>query len=94
VTSLSSRDLLSATRRQVEQLGLGDVLAHNVTLEEVWEPNAGLVLEVGARWDGEDLVDFLERELLGLADEAEDHAPGDEVETGVETDCTGLVDYR
>jgi hypothetical protein len=62
-----------------------------VTLDEVWEPDAGLVLEEGARRDGKDLVDFLERELLGLADEAEDHAPGDEVETGVETDCVGLV---
>jgi hypothetical protein len=36
---------------------------------------------------GENLtVEFFESELLGLADEAEDHAPCDEVETGVETD--------
>lgn len=32
-------------------------------------------------------VDFLERELLCLADEAEDHEPGDEVEASVEADC-------
>ena len=62
-----------------------------MTLEEVGEPDAGLVLEEGARRDGEDLVDFLERELLGLADKAKDHAPGDEVETGVETNYAGLV---
>lgn len=32
-------------------------------------------------------VDFLESELLCLADEAEDHEPGDEVQAGVESDC-------
>lgn len=32
-------------------------------------------------------VDFLESELLGLADEAEDHEPGDEVQASVESDC-------
>jgi hypothetical protein len=35
-------------------------------------------------------VDFLEGELLCLADEAEDHEPGDEVQAGVESDC-GIV---
>lgn len=35
-------------------------------------------------------VQLLKRELLGLADEAEDHTPGDEVEAGVETDCVGV----
>ena len=32
-------------------------------------------------------IDFLESELLCLADEAEDHEPGDEVQAGVESDC-------
>jgi len=32
-------------------------------------------------------VDFLEGELLCFADEAEDHAPGDKVQAGVEADC-------
>jgi hypothetical protein len=32
-------------------------------------------------------VDFLEGKLLGLANEAEDHEPGDEVEASVEADC-------
>jgi hypothetical protein len=31
-------------------------------------------------------VNFLEGELFCFADEAEDHAPGDEVQTGVEAD--------
>jgi hypothetical protein len=31
-------------------------------------------------------VQFLESELFGLANEAEDHAPCDEIETSVETD--------
>ena len=35
-------------------------------------------------------VDFLEGELLCFADEAEDHTPGDEVQTGVEADCSGV----
>lgn len=34
-------------------------------------------------------VDLLEGELFGLPHEAEDHAPGDKVETGVESDCAG-----
>ena len=38
-------------------------------------------------WAGFQLtVDFFQGELLGLADETEDQAPGDEVEPSVETD--------
>ena len=32
-------------------------------------------------------IDFLESELLCLADEAEDHEPGDKVQASVEADC-------
>lgn len=31
-------------------------------------------------------VDFLQSQLLSLADKAEDHEPGDQVEAGVEAD--------
>ena len=39
-----------------------------------------------AGWGVTLTVDFLESELLGLADEAEDHEPGDEVQASVEAD--------
>lgn len=69
--------------------GLGGVLLeHDVALDEVRQPGTGLVgkeLSCGHR---EDLVDFLQGELLGLADEAEDHAPGDQVESSVEAEST------
>lgn len=78
--------LLGMRSGGVEQRRLGNLLAEDVTLEEVWKPHLGLVLEIDGRGDGEDLVELLECELLGLAHEAENHAPSDEVETGVETD--------
>ena len=35
-------------------------------------------------------VQFLKCKLLGFSDEGEDQEPGDEVESCVETECTGL----
>ena len=32
-------------------------------------------------------VNFLECQLLGFSDEAEDHEPGDQVQSCVEADC-------
>jgi hypothetical protein len=83
---LSNRHLLNAIARGVQQRRLGNLLAHNVALEEVRQPDLGLVLEVDGGGDAEDLVQLFESELLCFANEAEDHAPGNEVETGVETD--------
>ena len=83
---------------------LDDVLAEDVSLDEVRKPHLGLIRDELLRWDREDLygrlqhekqmswatfqltVDFFQGELLGLADETEDHAPGHEVEPSVETD--------
>ena len=48
-----------------------------------------LVADVRLGRNGEDLVELLEGELLGLADEAEDHEPRYEVEAGVEPERTG-----
>jgi hypothetical protein len=71
--------------------GLGSVLLEqNVALDEVRQPGTGLVLEELSCGYREDLVDFLEGELLGLADEAEDHAPGDQVQCGVEAEGASL----
>ena len=61
-----------------------------MSLEEVWHPDLGLVRKELACRNGEDLVDFLKCELLGLADEAEDHEPGDQVEAGVEAEGSSL----
>jgi hypothetical protein len=85
-THLSSRHLLDAVARCVEQRWLGNLLAHDVALEEVGQPNFSLVLEVDGGGHAKDLIQLFEGELLGFAHKAEDHAPGDEVETGVETD--------
>ena len=82
---------------------LDDVLAKDVSLNEVRKPHRRLIRDELLRWDREDLyrrrqhkqiawarfqltVDFFQGKLLGLADETEDHAPGDEVEPSVETD--------
>jgi hypothetical protein len=85
-THLSSRHLLNAVTRGIQQRRLGNLLAHDMALEEVRQPDLGLVLEVHARRHAEDLVQLFEGELLSFAHEAEDHAPCDEVETSVETD--------
>lgn len=69
--------------------GLGSVLLEqNVALEEVWQPGAGFVSEEFLGRNGEDLIDFLQSELLGLANEAEDHAPGNKVESSIEAEST------
>lgn len=50
--------------------------------------SAGVAFDVGdAGWGVTLTVDFFESELLGLADEAEDHEPGNEVQASVEADC-------
>jgi hypothetical protein len=70
--------------------GLGGVLLEeNMALDEVGQPGTGLVCEELPCGHREDLIDFLQSELLGLADKAEDHAPGDQVECGVEAESTG-----
>lgn len=50
---------------------------------------AGLVGHELACRDGEDVVELLERALLGLGHEEEDHDEGDEVEAGVEAEGAG-----
>jgi hypothetical protein len=52
---LSDRHLLDAVAGRVEERGLGDLLAHDVALEEVGEPDFGFVFEVDGCGDGEDL---------------------------------------
>lgn len=60
-----------------------------MSLDEVGQPDKGLVAEEGLGGDGEDLVQLLEGQLLGLSDKAEDHDPGDEVEPSIEAKGTG-----
>ena len=72
-----------------DRRGLLELLAEDVALNGIRKPDPELVAEELAGWDGEDLVQFFERELLSLAHETEDHEPGDQVEAGVETEGTG-----
>jgi hypothetical protein len=55
---LGDRHLLDAVGRGVQKRGLGNLLAHDVALEEVWEPDFGFVFEVDGGGDGEDLCSF------------------------------------
>jgi hypothetical protein len=55
VYSLSGRDLLNLIACSIEERRLGDWLAHDVALEEVWKPNFGFVLEVDGCRDGKHL---------------------------------------
>jgi hypothetical protein len=84
-------DLVSPGSLLDDWWGLGSVLLEqNMALDEVRQPGTSLVLEELAGGYREDLIDFLESELLGLADKAEDHAPGDQVECSVEAEGTSL----
>jgi hypothetical protein len=75
--------------------GLGSVLLEkDVALDEVRQPGTSLVLEELSGGYREDLIDFLQSELLGLADKAEDHAPGDQVECSIEAEGTSLCHDR
>lgn len=73
--------------------GLRDLLAENVSLDKVREPNGELIRDEALCWNGKDLcrksvlqskglvilltVNLLQGELLGFSDEAENHEPGD-----------------
>ena len=72
----------------VERWAEGIVLSHNIALEPPGHNGADLVLDVDVGWDSEDVVQLLERPLLGLWHEQEDHEKGGNVETGVETEGT------
>lgn len=56
-----------------------NALAKDMALHEVWQPNLQLVADEVLRWNGEDLVELFQRELLCLTHEAEDQEPGDQV---------------
>ena len=44
-------------------------------------------------WNGKDLVQLFEGELLGFSDETEDHEPGDKIEPSVETEGSSWSHY-
>lgn len=67
---------------------LRDLLAQQPRPEVPRNTDLELIPDILSGRDGEDLVDFLEGELLRLADETEDHEPGDQVQTGVEAKGT------
>lgn len=72
----------------VDQFRLGNLLPQDMALDEVRQPHSGFVLQVLRRRDGEDLVQLFQGQLLGLADEAEDHDPRNEIKASIETEST------
>ena len=66
---------------------LWNLLAQNVALEEVWQPNLGLVAEEVLGRYRENLVQFFQGKLLRLADKTEDHPPCDQIQASIKSDC-------
>lgn len=67
---------------------LGNPLAEDVALDNVRQPDKQFMRNVVLRRHGEDLVQFFQGELLGLTHEAEDHEPGNQIQTSIEAECT------
>lgn len=69
----------------LQKFWLSNWLAQNVTLDKIRQPHSRLILEIGLRRYREHLIQLLQRELLRLSNEAEDHAPSDEIESSIES---------
>ena len=78
-------------------MGVGDVndrrrllniLAQNMALDHVRQPDLSLVRKILFCRDGKDLIQLLQSQLLRLPHEAVDHAPCDQVEASVESEST------
>lgn len=78
----------------VQRLELGVAAEQDVALDPPGQEGADLVLDEGARGHRKDPVELLERALLCLRHEEEDHEEGDHVEAGVETECTLGISVR
>ncbi len=70
----------------VQRLQRRALVAHDVPLDEVRQGLGKLVAHVLARRHGEDVVQLLERALLGLGDPEEDHDQRRHVQAGVEAE--------
>jgi len=81
--------VVDARLEMVEWLESGTLVEEDPALDEVWERLGDLVAHVGAGGDGEDVVEFLKRALLGLGNPEEDHDEGDDVGAGVEAKDAG-----
>lgn len=71
----------------------GTLLEQEVALDEVRQPGGQLVVEEGLGRDRKDLIDFFQSELLGFADEGEDHEPCNQIQCGIETKGTSCGHY-
>lgn len=99
---LRVQDLILRQALLDDRWRLDNVLAEDVSLDEVRKPHLQLVPDKVLGRDGENLcgtgqrgdtfskgsltVQLFQGELLGLSYETEDHKPGHEIESGVETD--------
>ena len=71
---------LNAALEAVQGLKVGVFLAQDVVLPPPGQPRAGLVGDEFLERHGEDVVELLERALLGLGHEEEDHHEGHDVQ--------------
>ena len=79
----------------VQRLEHVAAVPQHVALDPVRDGLGELVLDEAARGHGEDVVELLERALLGLRHEQEDHDEGQHVEAGVEAeDADGVHDVK
>lgn len=70
----------------VERLENSTLTLEDPAVDPPWKSLGELVVHVGACWDGEDVVEFLECTLLGLGDPEEDHNERDNVRAGIEAE--------
>lgn len=88
-SNLSAGNILNTVRLLNDRRRLGKpALEQQPPLDPPRRHDLELVSDERLRRHGEHLVELLERELLRLAHEAEDHEPCDEIEAGVEAKGT------
>ena len=75
----------------VQRLQPGSLLEHHVALEPVRQRLGELIIHVRARRHGEDVIQLLERALLGLGHPEEDHDQRCHVQAGVEAESADGV---
>ncbi len=87
---LDSSLLIRSDRRleMIQRLQFQVLASHDVFAEPVRQRFGELVVHVGACRDSEDVIEFLERALLGLGHPEEDHDESGDVEEGVESKGT------
>lgn len=84
--------MLSVPIFLVEGLELGVPVEKHPALEPPRQSLGALVVDELGSWGPEDVVELLERALLGLGYPEEDHYEGEHIETGVEPKDTNNLE--